>query len=124
MDFLLELLVEFVLQLVFEIFGAGLDGALHMSARLARSVFKFIFYMLFGALLAYGSVALWPHPLLMKTPNPLISLLLVPFAVAFSTVFFSKSLEKKWEWDIDSSQFFYSLCFAYSFACTRYVLVF
>lgn len=124
MDFLFEFLAEFLFQFLFELLGAIIDGAFDASSRSGRATLKLLFYLILGVGLALGSVAVWPHPLLSPVPNPVLSLLLVPLAVAFATVLVSKLFERKWEWEIETSRFFYSFFLAIVFGGTRYALIF
>ncbi len=123
MDFLFELLAEFLFQFLFEVVGAIFDGIFSASARSGRVVLKLLFYLVIGMVLAFGSVAVWPHPVISPVPNPVISLLLVPLSVALATVLLSQLFERKRDWDLETSRFVYSFFLALVFAGTRYALI-
>lgn len=119
MEFLLELLCEVVFQLLFELLGAALEAAWGGSTRLGK-VLWLPFYFVLAAGLGALSVAAFPHPLFLQTPNALVSLLLVPLAVGTATVMICRTVEQRSEWTSLASRFVYSFFFAFVFAGTRY----
>ena len=121
MDFLVELLLELLLQLTFEGFVAVADGSLRLSSRITQSIFKVILYIMCSFNVGALSVFFFPTPLMSSQPNPWISLLIVPFLVAISIVHFSRWLERTKSWNLELEKFSFSFIFAFGFAATRYL---
>ena len=107
----------------FRVISWNRDGSLHASSRISRNVLKGLFYVVLGAALGYVSAAVWPYPFFAVRPSPIVSLVLVPLAVGFAAVSFSKVFEDKWEWDIDTSRFFFAFLLALVIAGTRFMLI-
>lgn len=122
MEFLIELFGEFLFQLVWELVGALIEGAWGGSIRVGR-LFRAVCYLLLGAALGAVSVVFVPHPVVMQTPNALVSLLLVPLAVGSVTVLLCRFIEERSEWSLLASRFVYSFLFAFMFAGTRFSLL-
>jgi hypothetical protein len=119
-EFLIELIAEFLFQSVFEVAAAMFDGSLNLSSRMARNSVKSVFYVVLGVVFGAVSLFFWPLPMISATPNAWISLLLVPASVAVFIVYFSRWIETKRKWDIELEQFSFSFLFAFVFAAVRY----
>ncbi len=122
MEILIEFLLEVVFQIFFDVLGMCFDGATGASSRYDRAVFKIFFYTLLGGFLGLLSVGVWPQPLYGIALHPLVGLLAVPVAVGAAMVVLSKLFEKKWDWDIATDRFGFSVYFAFVFAIVRYTL--
>ena len=123
MDFLFELLGEFLFQFIFELLGAVLESAWGASSRLGRTSLRVLLYFMLSAGLGALSVLFLPHPILLRAPSAVVSLLLVPLAVGAVTVLLCRFIEQRSEWETLGSRFFYSFLFAFTFAGTRYYLL-
>ncbi len=120
MEFLIELLGEFVFQAIFEIAASLIDGRLNVSTRILRRSLKFIYFLSLGLGVGAMSLAIWPTPIVGTVPNPFISLMFVPVSVAFFVVYFSRWIGAKMDWDQELEHFSFSFLFAFVFAATRY----
>lgn len=123
MEILLELILEALLELVFEVGGAALDGSLNLSARTTRVSLKSVLYAGIGVAGAFLSTLLFPSPLVRLSAPVWIYLLLVPCAVGFIGMGFSRWSENRWHWDLAGSQFYYSFVLAFCFSLFRYLML-
>ena len=79
-----------------------------------------IFYIVLGLGFDLLSLYFWPSPLISRSPNILISLLLLPLITSSSVLFVAKCVEQKWHRELDFDRFSLSFIFVLMFASIRY----
>lgn len=119
MDFLVELLLQMILEGLFQIVGTLIGERI---APLSGGVFalKILLYSLLGVLLGYASFSVYPTPLMGVPPNALLSLGLIPLSMALMFVILARLWERRTHRDIEMARFGCSLAFAWWFEAARY----
>jgi hypothetical protein len=123
MEFLLEVVLEIVIQIVFEVLATAFDGVFSLSERNSRKVGRVLLYFALGIGFGYLSYLVMPHTFSGRPPSALFSLLLIPIAVGTFGVLISRWSEKRLDWEVATTGFFYSAILAFAFSTTRYLMV-
>ena len=123
MEFLAELILELGIQIFFEVLATGFDGAFSLSERNSRKVGRVTLYFVLGVGFGYFSYLIMPTTFTGHPPSAALSLIVIPIAVGSVGVFFSRWSEKKLNWEVATSGFFYSIALAFAFSTTRYFLL-
>lgn len=121
MDSLLFFLAELLIQALCEVGPIFSDLTSKDAPGIVRNTLKAIFYAIFGIALAAFSLWIIPSPFIATTPNPWMSLLLVPLSASIYTVCLARWLESKRHRQSDLRWFSFSLILAFAFAATRYL---
>jgi hypothetical protein len=123
MEFLIEVVLEIVVQLFFEVLATGFDGVFALSEKNSRRAGRIALYFIMGIGFGYLSYLVMPHTLSGRPPSALFSLLLIPSAVGTLGVLISRWSEKRLDWEVATTGFFYSAILAFAFSTTRYLML-
>jgi hypothetical protein len=145
LGFILELVLEVLIQAVFE---AGVDAAsrasrsrdsgaspsranprvrfvpfLRLTLNRANPPFTIVKFTLLGLSLSFLSVLILPHPLLHPSRFHGISLLISPFITGLIMGFIGRTVRRRGEIPVQIESFAYGFTFAFAFALIRLLLV-
>lgn len=118
LGFLIEVIGEVIVQLVFELFIRIVVGSFFEFAQNTR-LGATIASTLLGALSGALSVLIFPHYFVSDPSLRVLNLMLTPTAVGSTMAFLGRRREKKGRTVIGLDKFSYGFCFAFFMALTR-----
>jgi hypothetical protein len=120
MEFLFEIVAEFVLQILFEaLMELALHSVKNTLQRQRNPVFSTIGFLLWGALA--GGISLWifPRSFIADHQIRLLNLILTPLGIGGFMLLVGKQREKRGQSLVGLDRFSYAFAFAFAMALVR-----
>ena len=126
MGFILELLIEALLEIGISAIVAGVYRTLRrfrITARRGNPVGATLFLVVVGLALSFLSVLLFPHPLVHPSKLHGISLLISPLLTGLAMATVGRGVQRRGHAPVRIESFGYGFAFAFALALIRFLMV-